>query len=106
MVLFFLEYYPMEDYSEREEGSSGQNREGHPCVSVKRFYARTNKNNFEKQIARQVRRQGVLRRMVERDPQATVRPSNEDNLPLTDPEQHHYISKTQRHPLNISKWTK
>jgi hypothetical protein len=36
-------------------------------VRVKRFYARTNKKSFERQIAKHQRRQALLRRMAERE---------------------------------------
>ena len=35
-----------------------------------------------------------------------VRSAGDDRLPLTDPDQHHHISKTQRYPINVMKWMK
>ena len=32
--------------------------------------------------------------------------AEDDRLPLTDPDQHHHISKTQRYPVNVMKWMK
>ena len=57
---------------------------------VKRFYGRTNKNDFEKQIARHERRQARLRALnqiphfIERDfiPEDLL---DKDDLPFTDP---------------------
>jgi hypothetical protein len=40
-----------------------------------------------------------------RDPVA-IRSAEDDRLPLTDPDQHHHISKTQRYPINVMKWMK
>jgi hypothetical protein len=35
-----------------------------------------------------------------------IRSAKDDKLPLTDPDQHHHISKTQRYPINVMKWMK
>ena len=35
-----------------------------------------------------------------------IRSAEDDRLPLTDPDQHHHISKTQRYPINVMKWMK
>lgn len=40
-----------------------------------------------------------------RDPVA-IRSAEDDRLPLTDPDKHHHISKTQRYPINVMKWMK
>jgi hypothetical protein len=45
------------------------------------------------------------REVDQHDPVAT-RSAEDDRLPLTDPDQHHHISKTQRYPINVMKWMK
>ena len=42
---------------------------------------------------------------LQRDP-FIVRSAEDDRLPLTDPDRHHHISKTQRYPINVMKWMK
>ncbi|KAG6806823.1 hypothetical protein H0H92_009932 [Tricholoma furcatifolium] len=78
---------------------------------VKRFYVRTNKHHFEKQIGKHERRQARLRTIkqlqssVELDtvPENLI---NVDDLPFSDPEQHHHMSRGKSVPLNIFKWLK
>ena len=63
-----------------------------------------NKNNFEKQIARLERQQATLRAMEEGIERCEASIEEED-LPLTKPEDHHYISQMKREPENLLKWT-
>ncbi|KNZ82146.1 hypothetical protein J132_07731 [Termitomyces sp. J132] len=65
----------------------------HKCV--KAFYAQTNKNQFEAQIAQQSSVGHAIQTTVE-----------DEQLPPTNPEEHHYISKTKQTPLNLLKWVK
>jgi hypothetical protein len=71
---------------------------------VKRLYRRTNKINATRQIARHERRGTRLRRAREA---ARLRHthhvqfSENDRLPYTDVEQHHHISDSRNHPLDI-----
>ncbi|KAG6819019.1 hypothetical protein H0H93_016314, partial [Arthromyces matolae] len=63
---------------------------------VKAFWARTNKNQFEKQITQQERRETrsrVLSRTSEED--------DDDDVPPIDPSDHHYISRTSQTHHNI-----
>jgi hypothetical protein len=77
---------------------------------VKRFYGRTNKNRFEIQIARHERHQARLRALnqiphsVERNtiPEDLL---DQDDLPFTNPEDHHHMSQTKSLALNLFKWT-
>ncbi|KAJ7678649.1 hypothetical protein B0H17DRAFT_837558, partial [Mycena rosella] len=91
---------------------------------VKRFYARTNKRNYGKQIAAHERRRRVLRGIKQRmqdaastsaaqmanesDEQPRVvdnlRPEDED-LPRTPPRQHHHISESKRSPLDVREFS-
>lgn len=86
---------------------------------VKRYYARTNKNKYTRQVARQERRQrllrGIKRKMDEADAAAptTTSATNSSNdrpsftfaqsepLPPTAPRQHHHISDSRRTGINI-----
>ena len=76
---------------------------------VKRFYGRTNKNNFEVQIARHEHRQARLRALnqiphsIERDtiPEDLL---DKDDLPFSDPEKHHHMSQSKSLALNLFKW--
>ncbi|KNZ74465.1 hypothetical protein J132_06844, partial [Termitomyces sp. J132] len=70
------------------EGLFGEQEHKH----VKAFYAQTNKNQFEGQS-----------RAIEQAIQETI---EEEELPPTDPEEHHYISKTKQIPLNLFQWIK
>ncbi|KAG6870279.1 hypothetical protein C0992_000508 [Termitomyces sp. T32_za158] len=65
---------------------------------VKAFYIRTNKNQFEGQIALQERRQARSRAMKDI--------VEEEVLPPTNPEEHHYISKTRQSSINLLQWAK
>jgi hypothetical protein len=90
---------------------------------VKRFYARTNKRkNFGCQIAKQQRRERLLKRIREqwtdrreelqtnatpetlRSPAPNVSFEDSDPLPKTLPEVHHHISNTTRLKENIFRW--
>ncbi|KAG6806967.1 hypothetical protein H0H92_009333 [Tricholoma furcatifolium] len=79
---------------------------------VKRFYIRTNKHRFEKQIGKHERRQARLQAINRL--QSSIEPLdsvpedllNIDDLPFTDPERHHHMSRAKSVPLNIFKWIK
>ncbi|KAG6808669.1 hypothetical protein H0H92_003308 [Tricholoma furcatifolium] len=60
---------------------------------VKRFFSRTNKNRFEKQIGRHERRHARLRAIHSRASQTADNPRN-----------HHHISESKAVPLNIFTW--
>jgi len=74
---------------------------------VKRLYSRTNKKNAIKQIAKNERRSVRLRRARE----AAAAPRNHhlhhipftksDPLPYTSIDQHHHMSDSRNHPLNL-----
>ena len=77
---------------------------------MKRFYSRTNKNRFERQIGKHERHQARLRAInqaiahsIELD-NIPVDLLDSDNLPFTRPEVHHHMSKSKAIPLNIFKW--
>lgn len=88
---------------------------------VKRFYARTNKLQFERQIARHQLRERVLRKIhlrseaVKANGQAASSSDNKpkaatvpfegsDPLPYTMPTAHYHVSEATRHPENITAW--
>ncbi|KAG6809229.1 hypothetical protein H0H92_001089 [Tricholoma furcatifolium] len=75
---------------------------------IKRFFSRTNKNRFEKQIGRHERCHARLRAIHSRASQTadTISPDilNADLLPFTDPRNHHHISESKATPLNLFKW--
>ncbi|KAI0069257.1 hypothetical protein BV25DRAFT_1867060 [Artomyces pyxidatus] len=83
---------------------------------VKRYYARTNKNNAVHQITLLQRREEGLRRMmrgktITRKPlrrssrrKAAVGFDQAEPLPFTPPENHHHISHSRKHPLQLSNW--
>jgi len=76
---------------------------------VKRFYGRTNKNHFEKQIARHEHLHARLR-ALNRIPYSMERDTipgdllDKDDLPLTDPEEHHHMSQSKSLALNLFGW--
>ncbi|KAF8955631.1 hypothetical protein BDZ97DRAFT_1673366, partial [Flammula alnicola] len=76
---------------------------------VKRFYARTNKNNAVRQMTRLERREQALRRMI-RKPAAKKKVSprldfaESEALPFTAPEYHHHISHSRNFPMNITSF--
>ncbi|KAJ7364427.1 hypothetical protein DFH08DRAFT_731010 [Mycena albidolilacea] len=100
---------------------------------VKRFYARTNKNNAVRQMTRLERREQALLRLVRRkaaafiippiasvpestQPQAKgkkprqkgLRPAldfaESESLPYTSPELHHHISPSRNHHFHLPSW--
>lgn len=77
---------------------------------VKRFYGRTNKNNATKQIARHERRHTRLRRAREaaEDPCRRhahhVGFSDNDPLPYTGIDMHHYMSDAKTHPHHLQSF--
>ena len=77
---------------------------------MKRFYGRTNKNHFKRQIGKHERRQARLRAIDQAIAHSVefndipVDLLDKDDLPFTRPEVHHHISKSKAIPLNIYKW--
>ena len=81
---------------------------------MKRFYARTNKNKFTQQCARQERRQSVLRKLKRTADKAKQQDgvttkvalgfTESEPLPFTSPRIHHHISESNRFYVTISKW--
>jgi hypothetical protein len=77
---------------------------------MKRFYRRTNKNRFEKQIGKHERRQARLQAINQAVACSVALDNipadllNKDNLPFTSPKVHHHMSKSKAIPLNIFKW--
>ncbi|KJA25615.1 hypothetical protein HYPSUDRAFT_134692, partial [Hypholoma sublateritium FD-334 SS-4] len=82
---------------------------------VKRFYARTNKNMAVHQMTRLERRENALRKLAKSNgkmtPLARTKSSaklranvpfeESEALPYTPPEEHHHISKSRNHHMNI-----
>ena len=48
----------------------------------------------------------MAEREADRHEPVAIRSADDDRLPLTDPNKHHHISKTQRYPINVMKWMK
>ncbi|KAG6808787.1 hypothetical protein H0H92_002888 [Tricholoma furcatifolium] len=67
---------------------------------AKMFYSRTNKNQYERQIAQHERRDARSRAM--KDSNTT----EDDPLPLSDPQEHHQISQTKHLPINLLQWAR
>lgn len=77
---------------------------------VKRFYARTNKNAYVRQIARQERRERLLRGIEKRMRSASILgmvappdavASQPEYLPPTAPRAHHHISEDRRYGITV-----
>ncbi|KAJ7325436.1 hypothetical protein DFH08DRAFT_926310 [Mycena albidolilacea] len=76
---------------------------------VKKLYSRTNKCNFQKQIASHEQRQRLLRRTAKhmKDAEAGDSPAEsnlqpqDEVLPRTSPSAHHHISQSTRNPFNV-----
>ncbi|KAJ8087428.1 hypothetical protein PM082_006258 [Marasmius tenuissimus] len=73
---------------------------------VKRFYARTNKAKFVKQVANHERREQIIRRIEARvvkgkEPQ---KPSDSEPPLVTSPNTHHFISADCSNWFNIREW--
>ncbi|KAG6824796.1 hypothetical protein H0H92_005805 [Tricholoma furcatifolium] len=78
---------------------------------VKRFYIQTNKHRFEKQIGMHECRQARLKaiKQLQSSIELDAVPedlTNVDDLPFSDPERHHHMSRGKSVPLNIFKWIK
>ncbi|TCD70859.1 hypothetical protein EIP91_001167 [Steccherinum ochraceum] len=80
---------------------------------VKRFYARTNKNNAVKQITNLHRREEAMRSRKERiyktlkkkrQSAAAVLEMQSEPLSYTPPEYHHEISRSQNFPSTLPRW--
>jgi len=73
--------------------------------TVKRLYRRTNRINATRQIARHERRSTRLRRAQEAASRQGhdhhVQLSDNDPLPYTAVDQHHHVSDSRNHPLNL-----
>ena len=48
----------------------------------------------------------MAKREADQHDHIETRAAEDDRLPLTDPDQHHHISKTQQYPINLMKWMK
>ncbi|THH05402.1 hypothetical protein EW146_g9914 [Bondarzewia mesenterica] len=80
---------------------------------VKRFYGRTNRKGATGQITKLERREEYIKQMQERERkqdsadlthQPAVPKFVLESLPLTDPEEHYYISKGQKFHFNVAAW--
>ncbi|KAJ3557352.1 hypothetical protein NP233_g11763 [Leucocoprinus birnbaumii] len=74
---------------------------------VKRFYARTNKQaGFTAQIAKQQRRQRILRKIGQLQHPSSLLALPHDDEPLMpiSPRDHHYISPSQKKYLDVIAW--
>ncbi|KAG6809456.1 hypothetical protein H0H92_016160 [Tricholoma furcatifolium] len=96
-------HYPasIQRFGTTDSYSTQTGEQEHICV--KAFYARTNKNQFENQIAQQERRVARSRAIEHAASHEVV---EEEELPQSKPDEHHYISQTKHTPLNLLKWTK
>lgn len=85
---------------------------------VKRFYARTNKNNAHHQITKLERREVFMEKCLHRrvrDIPNRIKPAlrrrtqlgflESESLPYTSPDIHHHISKSQLTYVNAGKWS-
>ncbi|KAG6848475.1 hypothetical protein H0H93_016682 [Arthromyces matolae] len=95
-----LVHYPasIEEYGTTDSVTTQIGEQEH--IRSKEFYQRTNKNSYESQIAQHERR-GTRSRAMQ---QALADPAEEEILPDTSPEQHHFISNTRHQPLNPFMW--
>ena len=76
---------------------------------IKRFYPRTNKVGFTRQIAKHQRRERLLHNLSksstpENNPTAAVGFQDSDPLPYTPPTVHHHISISNRYYENLTTW--
>ena len=76
---------------------------------MKRFYGRTNKNGFEKQITKHEHRQARLRALnqIPHSVEQNTIPDDlldKDDLSFTDPEEHHHMSQSKLLALNLFMW--
>ncbi|KAH9950134.1 hypothetical protein B0H21DRAFT_665254, partial [Amylocystis lapponica] len=91
---------------------------------VKRFYARTNKNNHPSQIAKLQRREQMLEAARRREGKSSesahatgkrkrkdkqrsepgLQFGDQDPLPFTSPKDHHHISDSRRYHEDITRW--
>ncbi|KAF8206655.1 hypothetical protein K438DRAFT_1462191, partial [Mycena galopus ATCC 62051] len=97
---------------------------------VKRFYARTNKNNAVTQVTRLERREQALLKIVRKQAAAAAIPpiaavpkhqgkvkkqrkkglrpaldfAESESLPYTSPELHHHISPSRNHHFHLPSW--
>jgi hypothetical protein len=75
---------------------------------VKKFYAKTNKNNATSQIAKHQRREAIIRALASKDPSKQPRshgqPSGNDTTSFMSPKDHHHIADSQREHCDILGW--
>src|ERR1700722_1526279 len=92
---------------------------------VKKFFGRTNKNKFQRQITKQERRERLLHTIRNRNQESHLAPEGpsprplallttasrpsltfqeSDPLPYTDPSTHYHISQSPKHHENIASW--
>jgi hypothetical protein len=70
---------------------------------VKRFYRLTNKVKFTEGIARQQRRERLLRKMSQRDPTRTAKPRSDD-LPPTNPDTRYHMATNTKTYSDLYEW--
>jgi hypothetical protein len=84
---------------------------------VKKFFSRTNKKQYQRQIAKHEQRERRLRQ-IRTGNQPTLNRSassapdsapvlafhESDPLPFTDPAVHYHMSQSQRHYIDVTSW--
>ena len=71
---------------------------------VKWFYARTNRQGFERQISRHERRTAKLQIIKKKLADNKLVDDNDEDLPQSDPSEHYHISKSCKVHFDITKW--
>ena len=71
---------------------------------VKQFYARTNRQGFERQISRHERRTAKLQIIKKKLADNKLVDDNDEDLPQSDPSEHYHISKSCKVHFDITKW--
>jgi hypothetical protein len=80
---------------------------------VKKFFSRTNKKQYQRQITKHEQRERRLHQMQTGN-QPTLKRSasstpalafhDSDPLPFTDPAVHYHMSQSQRHYIDVTSW--
>jgi hypothetical protein len=73
---------------------------------VKRFYRRTNKVHYERQVAKHERRLARLRRIADKHaklqrPTMLSSKENDDKLLASNPKEHHQIAEGTKYPIKL-----
>ena len=71
---------------------------------VKQFYARTNRQGFERQISRHERRTAKLQIIKKKLADTKLVDDYDEDLPQSDPSEHYHISKSCKVHFDITKW--